>query len=62
MRPRLLIYNHSKFTQPVSDTKELYEWVLKEKEVLIGGITASFYWEKAHIHFLWVDERYRGKK
>ncbi|MFC0232679.1 GNAT family N-acetyltransferase [Vagococcus entomophilus] len=62
IRPRLLIYNQSKFTQPVSDTKEVYEWILKEKEVLIGGVTASFYWEKAHIDFLWVDEDYRGKK
>ncbi|RAZ67667.1 GNAT family N-acetyltransferase [Planococcus maitriensis] len=62
IRQKVIEHNMKNLPDEAKSPVEQLSFVLKDDDgTILGGITASTFWRRLHVDFLWVDERLRGQ-
>ncbi|MGX7594060.1 GNAT family N-acetyltransferase [Planococcus plakortidis] len=62
IRKKVIEHNMKNLPDEVKTPVEQMNFVLKgEGGALLGGLTATMFWQHLHVDFLWVDDRMRGQ-
>ena len=60
IRQKVIEHNMKCLPDELKTPKENISFIVKnEEEEIVGGITATTFWQHMHIDFLWVSEDYR---
>lgn len=63
IRQKVIEHNAASLPESVKHPMDLVSFMAKdEKGEIIGGITATGFWQHLHIDFLWVDPAARGQR
>ncbi|WLR58676.1 GNAT family N-acetyltransferase [Guptibacillus hwajinpoensis] len=59
IRKNVVDYNKQKLSSAVKTPLEEIAFVIEERDKVIGGISATLFWQHLHIDFLWVTDEKR---
>ncbi|QMT17635.1 GNAT family N-acetyltransferase [Planococcus maritimus] len=62
IRQKVIEHNMKMLPDRVKTPVEQLNFVLRNEDgTILGGLTATMFWQHLHVDFLWVDDSLRGK-